>query len=459
MLFVKNSNTIKLRVDMRKLITALFVSFLFAACSDKSHTADPKLLTDANLLHRNVKQITEVIVHDVFSPPVASRIYAYSNLASYEAIRFARPGYVSIAAQLNGFEQLPQPEKNKSYNFLLAATKAAFTVAEKITFSADTLADYQSKVYEDFKSLLDKDTYNRSIAFGEEIGKKILKRTAIDNYQETRGMEKFLGSDEPGKWRPTPPDYSDAAEPYWAMIKPLKINSASQFHCGPPYPYSLDSNSNFFKEVKKVYTIGQNLTDSQKTIAKYWDDNPFVTEHSGHLMYGNKKITPVGHWMGITGIACKMKNLNEVETAQAYLVSSLAIFDGFISCWKVKYDTKVVRPITVINEVIDRNWQPFLQTPAFPEHTSAHSVISAAVATVLSKRFGEDFPFKDTSEMEYIGMQRSFPSFMDASREASVSRVYGGIHYQYSVDEGVVFGKEIGDFYNNNLILRSNTNL
>ncbi len=439
---------------MRKLVVVSFIFFLLSACSSNTHKADPKLLTDQNLLHRNIKQITEVIVHDVFSPPVASRIYAYANLASYEAIRFARSGYVSIAAQLNGFEPLPVPEKGKPYNFLLAATKAAFTVAEKITFSADTLANYQNTVYADFNSLLDKETYNRSIAFGEEIGKKILKRTTIDNYKQTRGMEKFLGSDEPGKWRPTPPDYSDAAEPYWALIKPLKLDSAGQFHCGPPYKYSIDTTSNFYKQVKEVYTIGQNLSDSQRTVARYWDDNPFVTEHSGHLMYGNKKITPVGHWMGITGIACKIKNLNEAETAQTYLITSLAIFDGFISCWKVKYETQVVRPVTVVNELIDRNWQPFLQTPPFPEHTSAHSVISAAAATVLSKRFGESFPFHDTSEMEYIGMKRDFPSFMDASLEASVSRVYGGIHYRNSVMQGVIFGKEIGAYYNNSLVLK-----
>lgn len=439
---------------MRKLIVILMIHFLFSACSHREHTADKKLLTDQSLLHRNIRQITEVIVHDVFSPPVASRIYAYTNLASYEAIRFARPGYITIAAQLHGFESLPAPEKGKSYNFLLAATKAAFTVAEKVTFSADTLANYQNKVYDDFKSLLDTGTFNRSIAFGEEVGKKILKRTTTDNYKQTRGMEKFLGSDAPGKWRPTPPDYSDAAEPYWAMIKPLWLDSASQFHCGPPYQYSTDSSSKFFKQVKEVYNIGRNLSDTQKIIARYWDDNPFVTEHSGHLMYGNKKITPVGHWMGITGIACKMKNLNEVETAQTYLITSLAIFDGFISCWKVKYETQVIRPVTVVNELIDRNWQPFLQTPAFPEHTSAHSVISAAAATVLSKKFGENFSFHDTSEMEYIGLQRTFPSFMNASIEASVSRIYGGIHYLNSVNEGVIFGKKIGEYYNNSLVLK-----
>ena len=438
--------------DMRKL-TSILLTFLLFACAGK-RTADKKLLTDKDLLHRNIRQITEVIVHDIFSPPVASRIYAYTNLASYEAVRFARPGYVSIAAQLHGFGPMPAPEKGKKYNFLLAATKAAFTVAEKITFSADTLANYQSKVYSDFKELLDQETFDQSIAFGEAIGKQVLKRTTTDNYKQTRAMEKFLGSDEPGKWRPTPPDYADAAEPYWAMIKTFKLDSAGQFTCGPPYDYSIDTNSNFYKQVREVYNIGRNLTDSQKTIARYWDDNPFVTEHSGHLMFANKKITPVGHWMGITGIACKMKNLSEVETAQAYLVTSLAIYDGFISCWKEKYRTQVVRPVTVVNELIDRNWVPFLQTPPFPEHTSAHSVISAAAATVLSKRFGEDFAFHDTSEMEYIGMQRSFPSFMQASLEASVSRVYGGIHYLHSVREGVIFGKKIGEYYNNSLVLK-----
>jgi hypothetical protein len=245
----------------------------------------------------------------------------------------------------------------------------------------------------------------------------------------------------------------DAAEPYWAMIKPLKIN-CSEFPCLTPFSYSTDSASNFFKAVHEVYTIGRNLTDSQKTIARYWDDNPFVTEHAGHLMYANKKMTPVGHWMGITGIACKLKNLNEVETAQAYLLTSLAMFDGFIACWKIKYETQVVRPITVINEHIDGRWQPLLQTPPFPEYTSGHSVISAAAAAVLSKRFGENFVFHDTSEMEYIGMQRSFSSFNNAAMEASVSRVYGGIHYMFSVNEGMLLGKQVGEYYNQNLLLK-----
>lgn len=434
-----------MNIFMRNL-SILFPLLLLIWGCDKKEKADPAILTDQNVLHQNTKQLTEVIIHDMFSPPVASRIYAYTSLAAYEAIRFDRQGYASIAAQLNGLGSMPQPEKGKRYNYLLSATKAFFTVAEKITFSADTLNNYQKKIYADFKSLLDKETYDRSIAFGSEIGKKILERTTIDNYKQTRGMSKYLGSNEPGKWRPTPPSYLDGAEPYWSLIKPLALDSASAIKCPKPPLYSTDKNSEFYKAVAEVYTLTKNLTEEQKTIAKYWDDNPFVLVHTGHMTYGNKKITPVGHWIGITGIACKKKNLNAVETAQAYVLTSTAIFDTFIACWGEKYKSELVRPVTVINELIDRNWQPYLQTPPFPEHTSGHSGISAAAATVLTKIFGDNFAFEDTSDLEYIGMKRSFTSFTQAAMEASISRVYGGIHYRTGIDAGAAQGREIGNF-------------
>jgi hypothetical protein len=439
---------------MKNVLLILVAFIYFTSCRQAQQKADENLLANQNLLHSNMKQLTEVIIHDVFGPPVASRIYTYASLAAYEAIRFEQTGYPSLAAQLNGFSPMPFPEKGKNYNYLLAATRAFFTVAEKITFSKDTLLNYQDKVYAGFQSLLDRETYKRSLAFGEAIGNKVLERATKDNYKETRGMSKFLGSNQLGKWRPTPPDYLDGTEPYWSLIKPVVLDSSAQFKCPLPPLYNEDSTSEFYKYANEVYTIGKNLTEEQRTIARYWDDNPFVMEHSGHLMYANKKITPPGHWIGITAIACKKKNLNDIETAQAYVVTATAIFDTFIACWEEKYRTRVVRPITVINELIDRNWQPMLQTPAFPEYTSGHSGISAAAATVLTKRFGDNFAFEDTSDMEYIGMKRNFQSFYHAADEASISRVYGGIHYRTGVDAGARQGKTIGAFINNKLKLR-----
>ncbi|MBD0374763.1 MAG: vanadium-dependent haloperoxidase [Flavisolibacter sp.] len=439
---------------MQKFLLVFFSIFFFYSCSfHEQPPADPQLLTDTDLLHRNTDQLTQVIIHDMFSPPVSSRIYSYTALAAYEAIRFQKPGYPSLTAQMHGFAPMPEPEKNKPYNYLLAATKAFFTVAEKITFSKDTLAKYEDKVYKDFASLLDNETYKRSVAFGEAVGKKILERTAIDKYKETRGMPKFLGTNDPGKWRPTPPDYLDAAEPHWSKIMPLVVDSASQIKCPPPPPYSTEKNSAFYKTAIEVYTIGKTLTDEQRTIAKYWDDNPFVMEHAGHMMYGNKKITPVGHWIGITTIATKKKNLDAVETAQTYALTASAIFDAIISCWDTKFKTQLVRPITIINEFIDPTWQPLLQTPPFPEHTSGHSGISAAAATILTNRLGDNFAFEDTSDLPYIGMKRNFQSFMQAALEASISRVYGGIHYRTGVESGTEQGKKVADYVLNKIKL------
>jgi hypothetical protein len=164
------------------------------------------------------------------------------------------------------------------------------------------------------------------------------------------------------------------------------------------------------------------------------------------MVFGNKKITPGGHWMGIASIAAKQTNADEVKTAKTYALTAAALFDAFISCWDVKYKWSYVRPITVINEFIDKTWTPFLQTPPFPEYTSGHSTITASAATVLTRLYGDHFAYQDTSDLRYIGIQRHFNSFLEAADECSVSRLYGGIHYRLSVDSGAVSGRRIGNF-------------
>lgn len=403
-------------------------------------------VNDAEVLHQNEDKLTQMIIYDVFTPPVASRIYAYASLASYEAIRYEDPKYPSIIAQLKGFDKPAIPEKGKSYNFTLAATKAFFMVTRKVTFSVDSLNDYENGLYARFKSNMDDSTYARSIAFGEKIGKIILKRAAVDNYPQTRGKPKFLGSDEPGKWHPTPPDYMDGVEYCWGTMKTFMLDSSAQFPMLPPPVYSEDPNSAYFKQNKEVYDKSRTLTKEENDIAHFWDDNPFVVEHAGHMMFANKKITPGGHWIGITAIACKKSHANAVKTAQAYALTSVAMFDAFISCWQVKYKTSYIRPVTVINQKIDPHWLPLLQTPPFPEYPSGHSTITRAAAVALTNLFGDHFAFQDTSDLHYIGMQRHFNSFIDAANEASISRFYGGIHYVNSVNAGADQGRQVSEY-------------
>ncbi|WP_448698297.1 vanadium-dependent haloperoxidase [Mucilaginibacter sp. AW1-3] len=401
---------------------------------------------DSEIINENEDKLTQLIIYDVFTPPVASRIYAYASLASYEAIRFQDTTYGSIITDLKGFDKPPMPQKGKKYNFTLAATKAFFTVSRKVTFSVDSLKTYEDNIYNTFKAQLDDSTYARSIAFGESVGKVILKRAAVDNYPQTRAKPKFIGSNEPGKWRPTPPDYLDGVEYCWGTMKTLVLDSSAQFTPPPPPPFSNDKKSEYFQQNLRLYEQSKHLTDEQRTIARYWDDNPFVMQHSGHMMFANKKITPGGHWIGITAIACKKTHASAVKTAQAYALTSVAMFDAFISCWQEKYTSSYIRPVTVINENIDATWLPILQTPPFPEYPSGHSTITRAAAVMLTHLFGDNFSFRDTSDLRYIGMQRPFTSFVQAANEASISRFYGGIHYVNSVNMGADQGKKVSEY-------------
>jgi hypothetical protein len=87
-----------------------------------------------------------------------------------------------------------------------------------------------------------------------------------------------------------------------------------------------------------------------------------------------------------------------------------------------------------------------LQTPPFPEYTSGHSAVSASAAVVLTHFFGDNFSFVDDTEL-YFGLpERRFNSFYEASEEAAISRLYGGIHYRDACEEGVIQGKKVGNY-------------
>jgi hypothetical protein len=195
----------------------------------------------------------------------------------------------------------------------------------------------------------------------------------------------------------------------------------------------------------EVYEVTNKLSAEEKLIANFWDCNPFKVEFSGHMAMGVKKISPGGHWMGIAGIAAVKEALSFAETAYVHALVGLTLHDAFTSCWKAKYETDRIRPETVINQTFDPTWKPLLQTPPFPEYTSGHSVISRASAVVLTGYFGDNFEFIDTSELFFGLPARPFNSFLSASEEAAVSRLYGGIHFRDSIENGLSQGEKIGE--------------
>ena len=430
----------------RFVLVAVAASLGACSMSVPSEDYKPKV-HNPDYLHRSVKQVTDVIVHDIFSPPVSSRIYVYMAVAGYEAAIHDNPQFVSLAGQLNGLEQVPKPQAGQEYCYPLASIEAMLTVGKALVFSEDKVETFHAKMMEEFRNAgLPDEVFERSTAYGQQVAKHILAWSSKDNYKQSRSFPKYSIEDSPETWKPTPPAYMDAIEPHWAKIRTFAIDSCAQFKPKGPTPYSADKNSEFYKEAYEVYSVGKNLTPEQREIASFWDCNPFVMNVKGHVMFATKKISPGGHWMNITHVACKKTKADFVRSAEAYAMVSIALMDGFISCWDEKYRSKLVRPETFINEHIDENWVPLLQTPPFPEYTSGHSVISTASAVTLTKLFGDNFSFLDSTEVEFGLTSRSFNSFKEASEEAAISRLYGGIHYKPAIDHGVIQGRQLGNY-------------
>ena len=147
--------------------------------------------------------------------------------------------------------------------------------------------------------------------------------------------------------------------------------------------------------------------------------------------------------MGIAQTVCEQEDFSLVRAAHVLTVTAIALADGFISCWDEKYRSNYIRPETAINQLHDPDWRPLLQTPPFPEYTSGHSVISTAAATVLTGMLGE-VAYIDSVEVPYGLPARSYTSFLEASQEAAISRLYGGIHFMPAIDNGVTQGQEVG---------------
>ncbi|HZF68459.1 MAG TPA: vanadium-dependent haloperoxidase [Gemmatirosa sp.] len=401
--------------------------------------------SDAEMLQTAMRHLTSVIVYDIFSPPQAARAYTYASVAAYEVLRQGSDAHRSLAGQLNGLAPVPLPVARDSVDLPLAGVHAFMTVGRQLTFSRERMDSLRTALDDRYRLAgLPAPVYERSIAYGDTVAQHVLAWAAKDRFLQTRGMPKFSVTGEPGRWIPTPPAYMDAVEPNWGALRPFALDSAGQYGAEPPYAFDTTATSRFFREVREVYEVQRAITDEQRVLTAFWDCNPYVMHVQGHAMFATKKITPGGHWMGIAGIAARQARASAVETAEAYARTAVALADGFLTSWETKYRTGVVRPETVINTYLDPAWAPLLQTPPFPEYTSGHSVISNAAAAVLTAQFGPNVRFIDSTETPYGLPARTFPSFQAAADEAAISRLYGGIHYRHSIEQGSAQGKRVG---------------
>ena len=418
--------------------------FLLAVCIGGKGSAQDEV----EALRRAEGALTDIMVHDIFSPPVASRIYLYTNVAAYETLVKAAAGrYVSLHGQVKGFPAIPAPAAGKIISYPLASVYAFLQVGKRLVFSDSVMDDSVKAILATIRPRVpDAAVYAASLEYGMKVAKAVMSWADGDQYKETRKLPRYRISRQKGKWIPTPPVYMSAVEPYWSKIRSVTLDSANQFKPPVAPPFSTDSNSNFYRAAYDVYRTVNHETAEQRDIANFWDCNPFAVTMEGHLGFATKKISPGGHWINIVTTVSRQRGMDILSTSAAYTIVSIAIFDAFISCWEEKYRSNVIRPETYIDSYIDETWRPILQTPPFPEYTSGHSIVSMVAATVLTAYLGEHCVFTDDTEVEFGLPTRHFDSFLQAAQEAAISRLYGGIHYRAAIEAGKVSGKDLGDW-------------
>ena len=402
-----------------------------------------KIFTASDVNYANTV-LLEAVMEDAFTPPVASRIYAYSHLAHYIALQNLRPDSLKIITnKINGLNELSALDIT-GINPELSAIMSFSNIGKKLIYSEQFFEQLTDTLKIKASNLgLSEDVILNSEIYAQKLSQTIADWIDKDMYTETRTYPRFTSTKKPQNWRETPPDYATGLEPYWDKIRPIVIDSANVFKYKPLPEYSTEEDSEFYNMVYQVYETVKNTSEDKEKTAWFWDCNPIMTVHKGHMVTTIHKFTPPGHWLNIVNQVTTKEASNYYTTTNAYTLTSMAMFDAIIGAWHVKYKTDLVRPVTYIQENIDPEWTPILQTPPFPEYTSGHSATSASAAEVLTHIFGENYEFTDNTQLRFGLEERTFKSFKAAADQVNFSRFYGGIHYMQGVEEGARQGSQI----------------
>lgn len=420
---------------MRQIVRLFLVCLVVFSCNKNQF--NPESAYDSSTLNHANTVLLETVMEDALSPPVASRAYVYPHIAHYITLSyFYKDSLVDLTGKLNDLESLDEPATEDAHPEL-SALYAFTNVAQKVVFSEhyiESLRDSLTKIAINKKMPQEMIDASKSVA--KLITDQLSKWIASDNYIETRTFDQWTSTKLPHNWRETPPDYVSGLEPHWDKIRPLLLDTVGGFTPKPIPEYSTEPTSDFYKMVYEVYDQVNNSTQHYEDTAWFWDCNPIGTVHKGHMMMVIQKFTPPGHWLNIVNQVSEKENASYLKTTRAYTFTAISMFDALIDAWHLKYKLDLVRPVTFIQENIDPEWVPIIQTPPFPEYTSGHSATSASAAGVLTAIFGENYSFRDETQLRYGLESRTFSSFKEAAKQVDSSRFYGGIHYMQGVKEG-----------------------
>lgn len=382
-----------------------------------------------------------------FTPPVAARAFGYTGLTLFESIQPGMPNHASFAGVLNELENVPQPDGEVNLHWPTVANNAVATITENLfsNMSLDNAAALQA-LKDDYNNTflgqVTPEVYYASVAYGELVADHIFAYSMTDggyDCQLTNFPEDFVPPVGPGLWAPLAGQ--SALQPYWGENRAF-VAANNDPEVLPTFlpEFSSELDSEFYNYAYEVYETVNNASTEEINIANWWAD-------------GAGTITPPGHSISMMSQTLDETEAKLDEAALVYCVLGMSLSDAFLACWEAKYIHNVLRPVVYINDHIDAEWTTPVGTPPFPEYVSGHSSQSGAMGTVMTHFFGENYSFADDTYSGEFGGVRNFDSFWHAAEEAAVSRLYGGIHYVFSNDEGLYLGERVA----NNILSLMNT--
>ena len=288
--------------------------------------------------------------------------------------------------------------------------------------------------------------HHPSFKKGEEIAIRYLRHRTDDG---ATTQVTYIPQTNRGKWRRTPPYFRPAEQPHWPKVQFFCLPNVQNFI--PPPPPEPDTDA-YFRAVREVKLIGgkkSRLRNSRQTqIAKFWKDFSYSS-------------TPPGHWNEIALSVARKLEFSLLEEARLFALLNLTMADCGIISWQSKYHFHLWRPIHAIRlanqfertkSLYDQDWEPLLETPPHPEYISGHACYSGAAAEILrlfSHSDAFEFKVKNNGPKQET---RIFSSFSACAEEVANSRLFGGIHYQFSNKKALQSGVKIAQYVFNHFL-------
>jgi hypothetical protein len=407
-----------------------------AGCVDGADGADEgdkatfsnKVVLDWGTQVRNVLAIET----GNFDPLVGTRTLAMVHIAMHDAVNAADRQYTTYS--FDGRDSTAHP--------VAAAASAAHRVLVNL-FPAHSAA-LDAQLTASLAAVPNGLSENRGVTLGQQVGDEILQLRANDG---SNAVVEYAPSSGAGKYQFVPPFEGFIFRPEWQFVEPFAMDSQDQFRADAPPALNTTTYRDAYNEVKAIGSLNSTTRSAaQSTIAKFWYEDSDIT------------------WNTITRDVVIRRNLSLHSSARLFALVNIAMADSFIGGWESKFHYDFWRPFTAIRAgasdnnsgtTADPNFVPFLDTPPVQDHPSTHSVVAQAAATVLGRVLGDRTTFSfTTSTAENPSLARTYSRFSTASNENSDSRVFAGIHFRFSVNEGKEMGEDIGNFTYDNFLRR-----